>query len=228
MAGADKNKDQSYFLWAINPAVLPRVLFPIGEMTKPQVRAKARELGLTVADKKDSTGICFVGEVEMREFLQERLAKDPGNIVTVDGRLLGEHEGLAFYTIGQRHGLNVGGGLPYYVVAKRPSTKELVVSSNFHPSLFGDTLTVSQLNWFCRPEFPRACQARIRYRQPLQDCLLEISPSLENSPPARGGCRVGGSVWVFVRFSTPQRAITPGQSIVFYEGEEVLGGVVND
>jgi tRNA-specific 2-thiouridylase len=207
-AGIDKNKDQSYFLWAINPAILSRVLFPVGEMTKPKVRAKARELGLVVADKKDSTGICFVGEVEMRKFLQERIPKNPGNVVTVDGQVVGTHEGFAFYTIGQRHGLQIGGGAPYYIVEKRPLTNELVVSSNFHPALFRSDLTASKLNWFHTPSFPFTCQARIRYRQPLQECVVEEG--------------------VRVLFSIPQRAVTPGQSIVFYQNDDVLGGGIID
>lgn len=207
-AGIDKNKDQSYFLWAIKPEIVSRVLFPVGEMTKPQVREKARELGLEVAEKKDSTGICFVGEVDMRTFLQERLPKKPGNVMTVDGKIIGTHEGLAFYTIGQREGLGIGGGTPYYVVEKRTVTNDLVVASNYYPSLYRSELTASRLNWFEKPMIPHACQARIRYRQELQDCELVALDQLVLS----------------VRFDHPQRAVTPGQSIVLYDGENVLGG----
>ena len=207
-AGLDRNKDQSYFLWAMNPEVVSRVLFPIGEMIKPQVREKARELGLEVAEKKDSTGICFVGEVDMRAFLQERLPKQNGDVVTIDGTVVGQHEGLAFYTIGQREGLGIGGGTPYYVVEKRLATNQLVVASNYHPSLYRSELTASQLNWFETPVFPYTCQARIRYRQELQECVLvTLDPSV-----------------LSVRFSHPQRAVTSGQSIVFYDGDKVLGG----
>ncbi len=213
LAGLDKNKDQTYFLWAMPPDALPRVLFPIGDMEKPDVRAKALKLGLDVATKKDSTGICFVGEVDMKAFLQERLPKDPGNVVTIDGDVIGTHEGLAFYTIGQRHGLNIGGGEPWYVVEKRGETKEVVVASNFHPALFKPGLTARQLNWFDEPEmFPYPCKARIRYRQALQDCVIESN---------QDGV-------VAVSFKEPQRAVTPGQSIVFYQGEEVLGGGIID
>ena len=211
-AGADKNKDQSYFLWAMKPDVVSRVLFPIGEMTKPQVREKARELELEVADKKDSTGICFVGEVDMRTFLQERLPKNPGNVVTVDGKVIGTHEGLAFYTLGQREGLGIGGGTPYYVVEKRPPTNELVVASNFHPALFRSELTASQLNWFEKPMVPYVCKARIRYRQEVQNCTIE---SITDEA-------------ISVTFRDPQRAVTPGQSIVFYDGDKVLGGGIID
>ena len=212
LAGLDGNKDQTYFLWAIQPEVLSRVLFPIGDMEKPAVREKARELGLPVAEKKDSTGICFVGEVNMREFLQERLPKDPGSIITIDGEVIGEHEGLAFYTIGQRHGLNVGGGTPWYVVKKRAQTKELVVASNFHPSLYQSELEADQLNWFIEPKFPIKGLARIRYRQALQECVVEsIGPDR-----------------IKATFPEPQRAVTSGQSIVFYQDDVVLGGGIID
>ncbi|TAL50642.1 tRNA 2-thiouridine(34) synthase MnmA [Patescibacteria group bacterium] len=210
--GLDPNKDQSYFLWAMKPDVVSRVLFPIGEMKKPQVREKARVFGLDVADKKDSTGICFVGEVDMRSFLQERIPKNPGNVVTVDGTLIGTHEGLAFYTIGQREGLGIGGGTPYYIVEKRLETNELVVASNFHPALYRSELTATQLNWFEKPPFPHTCTARIRYRQEFQNCTITISDQ---------------SV-VSVLFNSPQRAITPGQSIVFYDGDKILGGGIID
>jgi len=209
LAGKDPNKDQSYFLWAIDPAVLPRVLFPVGEMLKPEVRAKAEELGLATAKKKDSQGICFIGEVDLMEFLKERIKPDPGRIVDTEGRDLGEHEGLAYYTIGQRHGLDIGGGTPYYVIAKRPDTKELVVSSNYHPELYRKELEVEELNWFGEEKNKERkkeikCKARIRYRQPLQDCHIEE------------GNRVV--------FKEPQRAVTPGQSIVFYQDDVMLGG----
>ncbi len=208
LAGSDANKDQTYFLWAIPPSVLPRVLFPIGELTKPEVRAKARELGLPVADKKDSVGICFVGEVDMRAFLKSRIPSQPGNVVTTTGEIVGRHEGLPFYTIGQREGLSIGGGTPYYLVEKRVATNELVVSSNFEQALFKKELTATHLNWFKKPSVPHACQARIRYRQPLAECVITAL----DSERAR------------VEFKEPQRAVTPGQSIVFYEGEEMIGG----
>ncbi|MDG1950757.1 MAG: tRNA 2-thiouridine(34) synthase MnmA [bacterium] len=208
LKGIDNNKDQTYFLWAINPDMVSRILFPIGHMQKPDVRTKAQKLGLDVATKKDSTGICFVGEVNMREFLQERLPQDPGNIVTVDGEVIGTHEGVAFYTIGQRQGLGVGGGTPYYVVEKRANTKEIVVSSNYHPALYKETLEADQLNWFHKPEAPFQCQARIRYRQEAQPCIIE---SIQEDR-------------VHVRFPEAQRDVTPGQSIVFYNEDQMLGG----
>lgn len=210
LAGTDPNKDQTYFLWAIQKEVLPRVLFPVGGMLKPDVREKARELGLPTAEKKDSTGICFVGEVDIRAFLKERIPEDPGEIVTTTGEVVGTHEGVAFYTIGQRHGLNVGGGTPYYVVDKKPETKQLIVSSNFHPKLFGKTVPAFQTNWFRRPSVGDLVSARVRYRQPLQSCRIV---SID-------GDRVEAE------FDEPVRAVTPGQSIVFYDGEEMLGGAI--
>lgn len=209
LSGLDTNKDQTYFLWAIPPAVLSRVLFPIGEMLKPDVRKKAHEFDLPVADKKDSTGICFVGEVNIREFLQEKIPKKPGKIITTAGKIVGDHEGLPFYTIGQREGLNLGGGTPYYVVAKKPETNEIVVSSNFEQALFADRLEADSCNWFNRPEFfPFECECRIRYRQPLVKCIIE---EIKKDT-------------VKVSFKEPQRAVTSGQSVVFYVGDEMIGG----
>ncbi|OGL99202.1 tRNA 2-thiouridine(34) synthase MnmA [Candidatus Uhrbacteria bacterium RIFOXYC12_FULL_57_11] len=210
LAGSDPNKDQTYFLWAIPRDVLPRVLFPVGGMQKPVVRDMARTFGLPTADKKDSTGICFVGEVDIRAFLKERIPEDPGDIVTITGEIVGTHEGVAFYTIGQRHGLNVGGGMPYYVVDKKPETKQLIVSSNFHPQLFGKSVRAFQANWFCQPKVGDKIFARVRYRQPLQACVI-VAIEREN---------------VEVAFDESVRAVTPGQSIVFYDGEEMLGGAI--
>lgn len=211
----DQNKDQTYFLWAINKDVLPRVLFPIGDLTKPEVRAKAKESGLEVADKKDSTGICFVGEVLMSEFLKARLQTKPGDVVTIDGEVVGTHEGVNFYTIGQRHGLGIGGGTPYYVIEKRREKNQLVVSSQFHPRLYAAELRATQLNFLVDPSTvlsPLRCQARIRHRQSLQDCQVVFSDDAAS-----------------ITFDHPQRAVTPGQSIVFYDGDIVVaGGIIEE
>ena len=222
LKGIDDNKDQTYFLWAINKEVLPRVLFPIGHLAKPEVRKIASEHQLEVATKKDSTGICFVGEVDMREFLKARMKEEPGNVVTTDGKVIGKHVGINFYTIGQRHGLDIGGGDPYYVVEKRQETNELIVASNFHPALFKKELTASQLNWFTALSpfegesgergVALVCDARIRHRQPVQKCTISLVES--------------GRVHVI--FDEQQRAITPGQSIVFYDGDEMIGGGIID
>ncbi len=229
LKGVDDNKDQTYFLWAIDKSVLPRVLFPIGDMTKPEVRVKAHELGLEVADKKDSTGICFIGDVDMREFLKARMKEDPGNVVTIEGKVIGTHEGINFYTIGQRHGLNIGGGEPYYVVEKRKATNELVVTSNFNPALFRKELTVSQLNWFRKPELgvPFTGTARIRHRQPVQKCTTVLVQHCTSTVVHGDGRREDGDC-VHVTFDEPQRAVTPGQSIVFYDGDEMIGGGIID
>lgn len=209
LAGKDDNKDQTYFLWAVNKNIVHRILFPIGEMEKPEVRKKAEEFGLSTAAKKDSTGICFVGELDIRKFLQAKLPKNPGKIVTTEGEVVGEHEGLAFYTIGQRHGLHtIGGGTPYYVVEKNKETNEIIVSSNFHQKLFKQKLSADTLNWFEEPIIDKSYKARIRYRQELQNCRIR---------------RVGEST-IDVEFDEPQRAVTPGQSIVFYEDEKMIGG----
>lgn len=213
LKGIDTNKDQTYFLWAINRDVIPRVLFPLGELEKPEVRKKAEEIGLSVAQKKDSTGICFVGEVDLKKFLLEKLPKKPGAIVTVDGKHVGTHDGLAFYTIGQREGLNIGGGTgePLYVLEKRLETNELVVGSNFHPTLFKQELVARQLNWLVDVKKEQRVQAQIRYRQSVQDCVVHLE-----GDAAR------------VVFDNPQRAVTSGQSIVFYDGDVMLGGGIID
>ncbi len=208
LAGADPNKDQTYFLWAVPPSVLSRVLFPVGGMLKSEVRTKAREFGLSTAEKKDSTGICFVGEVDIREFLKERIPEDPGEIITTTGEVVGTHEGIAFYTIGQRHGLQVGGGTPYYVVGKNIEKKQLVVSSNFHPALFRNQVDACASTWFRIPEVGDRVLARVRYRQPLQRCTITAISDRA----------------VSVLFDEPVRAITAGQSLVVYDGEEMLGG----
>jgi tRNA-specific 2-thiouridylase len=212
LVGVDSNKDQTYFLWAIRPHVIPRILFPVGGMRKPDVRAKARALGLPVADKKDSMGICFVGEVDIQTFLKERIVPCPGEVVTTTGKVVGRHDGLAFYTLGQRAGLSFGGGMPYYLVEKRPATNQLVVSSNYDQALYQKTLSGSQTNWFRSVVSDTRCQARIRYHQPFASCTIT---KLDTAS-------------VRVEFDEPQRAVTPGQSIVFYDGEEMLGGAIID
>ncbi len=209
LAGSDPNKDQSYFLCQMPREVLPRVLFPVGGMLKPDVRREAEERGLVVADKPDSQGVCFIGEINMTAFLQERIPKKPGKIVTTDGVIVGDHDGIAFYTIGQREGLKIGGlATPYYVVAKNAERNELVVSSNFHEELYKDELEVADMNWLVDPK-EGEFTARIRYRQPLETCQLTMNGDT-----------------LHIKFKTPQRAVTPGQFIVFYDGEIVLGGGV--
>jgi tRNA-specific 2-thiouridylase len=210
----DKNKDQSYFLWTLTQEQLRHALFPIGGYTKSEVRQMARERGLPTAEKKDSQGICFIGEIDLNAFLKKHIPVSRGPVVTTAGKNVGEHEGLAFYTIGQRHGIHIGGGIPYYVAGKIPANNTLVIAEGpYDAQLFADEMRVSGVNWIggTPPPLPLSCHARIRYRQPLQKCVIE---------------EAADDATLRVRFAEPQRAVTPGQSAVFYRGEEVLGGGV--
>ena len=214
--GRDPNKDQSYFLYGLDQSQLASALFPVGDLHKQEVRDRAARAGLVTHAKKDSTGICFIGERPFREFLNRFLPAQPGPIRTPEGELLGEHAGLMFHTIGQRQGLGIGGrrdgdGAPWYVASKEPENNTLiVVQGHDHPALFHRRLRASQLHWIAgqAPTIPLHCQAKIRYRQHDQACVLDaLDP--------RGAT---------VRFLEPQRAITPGQSIVFYLADDCLGG----
>ena len=215
--GADGNKDQSYFLHQVDHQALGRSLFPVGNVDKTLVREKAASAGFVTARKKDSTGICFIGERRFRDFLKQYLPAQPGPIVSVDGDELGEHEGLMYHTIGQRQGLRIGGlanrpEAPWYVVDKNVPDNVLVVAQgNEHPALFKTQLTATDVIWISGepPTLPLSCHAKIRYRQADQPCEVSASDSK-----------------VQVSFTTPQRAVTPGQSVVFYEGDICLGGGV--
>jgi tRNA-specific 2-thiouridylase len=211
LAGVDKNKDQSYFLWTLTQEKLARILFPIGEWTKAEVRQMARAFGLPNADRPDSQGLCFVGKVDWRDFLSSYVPIRRGAIVNSRGTVIGEHLGVEFYTVGQRHGIGIGGGAPYYVAAKIAKTNTLVVARSDDPILYRDLIFVSDVNWIAgqEPKLPFRATARIRYRQPLENCLLRKDES---------------SSGYQVYFDKPQRGVAPGQSIVFYDGEEVLGG----
>jgi tRNA-uridine 2-sulfurtransferase len=219
LRGLDADKDQSYFLHAIGQAQLSRTLFPIGELPKPEVRRLAREARLPVHAKKDSTGICFVGERDFREFLGRYLPMRNGDIVTTDGQRVGEHGGTFFYTLGQREGLNVGGVkgrpmAPWFVVGKDVQRNLLVVDQGHDsPYLFSATLRASGVTWTrgAPPAAEFGCRAQVRYRQRDQACRV----------------RVHGEV-VDVAFEDAQRAVTPGQSVVFYRDDECLGGAVID
>lgn len=216
LKGCDPHKDQSYFLYTLGQSQLARVIFPLGALTKTRVREIAQSAGFTNHAKKDSTGICFIGERRFKQFLERYLPASPGEIRTCEGRLIGRHDGLMFHTIGQRKGLGIGGhhgdsGEAWYVVAKDLASNILIVAQgNHHPSLFSRTLTVTQLHWIAArpPSLPSTLSARIRYRQEDQDCTLSV---MENGQYQ-------------VSFKQPQRAITPGQSIVFYQDEVCLGG----
>ncbi len=218
LKGLDPQKDQSYFLHAMPASALAHTLFPIGEMHKDEVRRIARDLTLPVFDKKDSTGICFIGERPFAEFLAQYLPAQPGDIETLDGRKLGRHQGLMYYTLGQRQGLQIGGQAgaaesPWYVCGKDLRRNVLrVVQGHDHSALLSDTLTAGQLQWVAgEPPAGRfECAAKVRYRQTDQRCEVTV---LEDGR-------------VNVTFTTPQRAVTPGQYAVFYDGDECLGGGV--
>jgi tRNA-specific 2-thiouridylase len=213
LRGADAGKDQSYFLHRLTQAQLARVVFPVGHLQKSEVRRIAREAGLPNHAKKDSTGICFIGERPFREFLNRYLPRNPGPIVTPEGRKLGEHIGLAFYTIGQRKGIGLGGaGEPWYVADKRMATNELVVvQGHDHPLLLRSSLRGLDASWVLdRPAPGTAHACKTRYRQADSACRL---------------ARVAGGE-IAVEFPRPQRAVTPGQSVVLYDGEVCLGGAV--
>jgi len=217
LRGKDANKDQSYFLYTLGQEQLRHSLFPVGELAKPQVRALAAQHRLVTCNKKDSTGICFIGERHFRNFLKRYLPAQPGEIRTPEGELLGRHEGLMYYTLGQRQGLGIGGikgheGAVWYVADKDLDNNILiVVNGHEHPLLYRRRLTAIELHWTAgaAPALPLRCTARTRYRQ--ADAPCEVEALDEN-----GGCRV--------TFDTPQWAVTPGQSVVFYQGEECLGG----
>lgn len=214
LKGIDPQKDQSYFLYALNQEQIAQSVFPIGHLHKHEVRAIAQKLGLTNHAKKDSTGICFIGERKFNTFLKEFLPTQKGTIETLDGEVLGEHEGLMFYTIGQRQGLQIGGKknkmeAPWYVVQKDMERNALIVVQGEHPALYQNTLMVKSLHWISPLPTPSfRVNAKIRYRQQDQACFIEWIDANHHR----------------VTFDQPQRAITPGQSIVFYHDDICLGG----
>ena len=212
----DGTKDQSYFLYRLDQAQLARTLFPLGKLYKRDVRDIARREGLAVHDKKDSTGICFIGERPFREFLNRYLPDNPGDIRTPEGRLLGRHHGLMFHTIGQRQGLGIGGsrdgaGEPWYVAAKDVRGNRLIaVQGHDHPALLADRLTALDLNWVSGtpPHCNWVYTAKTRYRQKDAACTLVAT----------------GAERCVIEFAEPQWAVTPGQSVVLYESQVCLGG----
>ncbi len=212
----DNNKDQSYFLHALNQQQLEKTLFPLGELNKPEVRQLAAQAGFANHAKKDSTGICFIGERKFKAFLSRYLPAQPGEIQTPDGTCIGQHDGLMYYTLGQRQGLGIGGvknasGEPWYVAGKNLDDNILiVVQGHNHPLLFRKQLSADQLNWIADTpkDIPFRCTAKTRYRQTEQPCT--ITRLRDNQ------CTVV--------FDQPQRTITPGQSVVFYQKDECLGG----
>ena len=216
LRGADLTKDQSYFLHAVPGTRIARTLFPLGHMHKTQVRLMAEEAGLVTHDKKDSTGICFIGERRFSDFLKTYLPAQPGPIETPEGHVIGRHQGLMYHTIGQRQGLGIGGlngfgSEPWYVAEKDVERNVLIaVQGDQHPLLYSRGLYTWSIDWVdAAPSLPLRCVAKTRYRQPDQPCVLEAMES---------GYRVV--------FDQPQRAVTPGQSVVFYLSDLCLGGGV--
>jgi tRNA-specific 2-thiouridylase len=213
LKGLDPNKDQSYFLHMVKEETLKKVLFPIGEIIKSDVRDIARKYELPVSEKKDSTGICFIGERKFRDFLGQYIPRQPGNFENTQGDVIGRHDGIAFYTVGQRRGLGIGGpGDAWFVVNKDVSRNVVIIEQGEnHPALFSSSLKANDFSWVSSngaPKLPHACSSKIRYRQADQDCVIEEI--------------VDGVATV--TFPTPQRAVTPHQSIVFYDGDVCLGG----
>ena len=218
LRGADSNKDQSYFLHAINRNILDRVIFPVGDIEKPEVRAIAEKLGLATAKKKDSTGICFIGEKRFHEFLSKYIPATPGDIVNTKGEVVGRHDGLMYATIGQRKGLNIGGrkdsnGKPWYVVEKDVKNNRLIVAQgNEDTDLYSYGLVAINESWITDcPQLPLKCTCKIRYRQPDVPCTVY---------------REGKNLKVI--FDNKVAAVAPGQSVVFYQGPDCLGGAVID
>lgn len=208
----DENKDQTYFLYRVSSEALEHTLFPLGDLTKPQVRKEAKKRGLITADKKESMGICFVGKVGIKEFLSQYVETKPGPIVDQTGATVGEHDGAIFYTIGQRHGLDVGGGLPYYVVGKDMKTNTVFVTNNISDeNLWSDTITLDSCHWInTLPVQGSTLYVRTRHRAPL--VKAEIT-SIKGSKTK-------------VKLFDSIRAITPGQSAVIYDDKICLGGGV--
>ena len=219
LKGLDDNKDQSYFLYTLNQNQLKHSLFPVGNIEKPQVRKMAEKAELITHNKKDSTGICFIGERKFKAFLEQFIPAQPGEIKTLDGQVVGKHHGLMYYTLGQRKGLGIGGVKnateePWFSVKKDLDNNVLFVAQGEDSALYHTQLTASQLCWVSNnaPPLPFTCKAKVRYRQADQNCTIL---SLEN-----------GSI--HVHFEQAQRAITPGQSVVFYQNNICIGGGIID
>jgi tRNA-uridine 2-sulfurtransferase len=215
--GHDTNKDQTYFLYTIQGKVLDRVLFPIGDINKPVVRQIAKDYKLATHAKKDSTGICFIGERNFKSFISNYIKSTKGNFVDLDANILGPHDGHPFYTVGQRKGLGIGGpGAPWFVVAKDVLKNEVILAQGEqHPALFSHSLVATDISWVneLNLKLPYKCKSKVRYRQPDQDCVIT---------------KIEGDV-ITVEFPDAQRAITQKQSVVFYADDICLGGaIIND
>ena len=209
LKGKDQNKDQSYFLYTLNQKQLSKTLFPIGAYTKPQIRKIAKDAKLPSANKPDSQGICFIGEVNITELLKTKIKAKKGDIITTEGEKIGEHDGVWYYTIGQRKGIKIGGGVPYFVVEKDIKNNRLIVAhGSWSAELFSDNCIVKDIHWINKKaKLPLKCSIKTRYRQKDQKCTIYQEKSNYK-----------------ITFKEKQRAITSGQSAVLYKGEECLGG----
>ncbi|MBI2742868.1 MAG: tRNA 2-thiouridine(34) synthase MnmA [Chlamydiales bacterium] len=214
LKGLDPQKDQSYFLYTLTEKQLPSLLFPVGGLEKAEVRALAKKAGLATAQKKDSVGICFIGKRDFKSFLGRYLTYQKGSFQTLDGKRVGEHDGVAYYTLGQRKGLGIGGpGDAWFVVAKDLQRNIVFVEQGKdHPALYTSSLTATEASWVNGPplHLPFRCRAKVRYRQEDQECIIT---------------RIDGDK-IEVSFPQPQRAVTPRQSIVFYQDSICLGGAM--
>lgn len=211
LKGVDHKKDQSYFLYTLGQESLSKTLFPIGQYRKEEIRLLAKEFALPNATRADSQGICFIGEVNVVEFLKKRIPEKPGEVVDIEGRVIGTHKGVVFYTIGQREGIGVSGtGIPYYIVEKDVSKNQLIAAPlNNDQDLFHSELLSKGLSWANKaPKKGEKYSAKIRYQQPEQEVMIKYLTQQ----------------YLSLKFKEKQRAITPGQSVVLYSGEEVLGG----
>ncbi|KRS20092.1 tRNA 2-thiouridylase [Alishewanella sp. WH16-1] len=221
LRGLDHNKDQSYFLYTLAEQHIAQTLFPVGDLEKPAVRAIAEQQGLVTHDKKDSTGICFIGERKFKDFLQQYLPAQPGEIVSIDdGKIIGRHEGLMYHTLGQRKGLGIGGlrdggDDPWYVVGKDLTLNQLLVAQGHdHPALLSSGLIASQLHWVDRTGPQQICRLTVKTRYRQHDIPCTVTPRSDGR--------------LQVTFDSPQKAVTPGQSAVFYLDEVCLGGGIID
>lgn len=220
LRGVDHDKDQSYFLYRVPQEALKMSLFPIGHMKKSEVRDEARRFGLLVAEKPDSQGICFIGKVDLQDFLRTRIPSAPGEISDTEGTVIGSHDGLDGFTIGQRVGICVSrGALPLYVAAKDLKQNRLiVVQGDNHPMLYQSEAEVRDLHWTRgpAPSLPLDCEVQVRYRQDPVPCVIPVKPALDLDR--------GTGIHVRIKFKIPVKAVTAGQSAVFYQGDECLGG----
>ena len=218
--GLDANKDQSYFLYTLSAEHLAKTLFPVGDLNKHDVRQIAHNLGLVTAVKKDSTGICFIGERKFKDFLQQYIPAQPGAIETTSGEIVGQHQGLMYYTLGQRKGIGIGGlknhcEQPWFVVAKNMDANKLIIGQGHdHPRLMSMGLLASQIHWVNRQPLTDICHLTVKTRYRQADVACEVQPLDDTT--------------LKVIFNAPVSAVTPGQSVVFYDGDLCLGGGIID